>query len=106
MHPPYHNLFDVLFTGLSVRILGESHVEWQETRSHGTGKNSRTETVTYSNHERYFKEKVIVYGFGKISSLRHFFFRQDNHFNKIKSEIPRERKRIFTYNYLLKIIFA
>ena len=67
MHPPYLNLFDFLFTGLSVTILGESYVRWQEFFVSANGHES-IQTKIYSNYERYFEDKVIVYGFGKFAS--------------------------------------
>lgn len=56
------------FRGLSVCLVGEAHVKWDETRSEGTGENSSTTTETYSNHEKYIDQKVILYGSGPESS--------------------------------------
>lgn len=53
-------------------LVGEAHVKWDETRSEGTGQNSTTTTETYSNHEKYIDQKVILYGSGKTVFLLQF----------------------------------
>ena len=54
--------FFLSLQGIRLRFEGKAHVHWTETRTTGTGKDSRTETVDYSAHEQYFKQDVLMFG--------------------------------------------
>lgn len=48
--------------GIKVYLKGEADVHWTETRTTGSGDDERTETVTYSAHEKYIDQKVYIFG--------------------------------------------
>ena len=54
----------LVFAGVVIRFMGHANVHWTERHSTGSGKNRRTETRHYRNHQNYFTQQVFLWGTG------------------------------------------
>ena len=47
---------------ISVTLKGKAKVKWTETRTSGAGEDQQTETIEYSEKEKYVDQSVVVWG--------------------------------------------